>query len=143
MWVSLVGGRKALLTVYHFFIILLRVIIGCYIHLETSLCGFKKERIKTMQNYVFLNSKSIKKNNMTHRTFPRVQCTKHVKCIKMWKPYTFHYIILQLSFISFWYKSNFSEHNSIHFLSPAPALQLQSTSVQINHAKMAILLHQE
>lgn len=137
------GGRKDLLTVYHFFIILWRVIIGCYIHLETSLCGLKKKELRPCK-IMFFKFKINKKNNVTYRTFPRVQCAKHVKRIKMWKPYTFHYIILQLSLISFWYKSNYcSEHNSIHFLYPAPALQLQSTSIQINHAEMAIPLHQE
>lgn len=96
-----------------------------------------------MKNYVFKIQNQYK-NNVTCSTFPRAQGTKHVKCIKMRKLYTFHYIILQLSFISLWYKSNYcSEHNSIHFLYPAPALQLQSTSAQINHAKMAIPLHQE
>lgn len=92
---------------------------------------------------MFFKFKINKKYNVTRWTFPRVRGTEHVKCIKVWKPYTFHYIILKLSFISFWYKSNCSEHNSIHFLYLAPALQLQSTSVQINHAKMAIPLHRE
>lgn len=45
MWVSLVGGKKDVLTLYHFFIILWREIIGCYTHLETSLCGLKKKEL--------------------------------------------------------------------------------------------------